>query len=67
MAAIAQVHGGTVDKFIGDAVLVFFGDPETRGVAEDARAALAMALAMQRRIAELGEVWRARGVERPFR
>ncbi|MBP0662009.1 adenylate/guanylate cyclase domain-containing protein, partial [Mycobacterium tuberculosis] len=33
MAAIAQVHGGTVDKFIGDAVLVFFGDPETRGVA----------------------------------
>lgn len=67
MALIAEAHGGTVDKFIGDAVLVFFGDPETKGVAEDARAALAMALAMQRRIAELGELWRARGVERPFR
>jgi adenylate cyclase len=67
MAAIAHTHGGTVDKFIGDAVLVFFGDPETRGVTEDARACVRMAMDMQRRIVELGETWRARGVARPFR
>ena len=30
MSAIAVECGGTIDKFIGDAVLVFFGDPETR-------------------------------------
>ena len=33
MSTIALEHGGTVDKFIGDAMLVFFGDPETKGVA----------------------------------
>ena len=40
MSKIALAHGGTVDKFIGDAILIFFGDPETKGVAEDARACL---------------------------
>ncbi len=44
MSTIALEHGGTVDKFIGDAMLVFFGDPETRGVDEDARACLRMAV-----------------------
>jgi adenylate cyclase len=40
MSAIALRHGATVDKFIGDAILVFFGDPETKGVSEDVRACL---------------------------
>ena len=31
MSAIALDNGGTIDKFIGDAVLVFFGDPESEG------------------------------------
>lgn len=43
MAQIAQQHGGTLDKFIGDAVMVFFGDPGTQGVEEDARRCLRMA------------------------
>lgn len=67
MSAIALKHGGTVDKFIGDAMLIFFGDPESRGTAEDARACLAMAVEMQRRIAELNIKWRRQGVEQPFR
>jgi hypothetical protein len=37
MSQIALEHGATIDKFIGDAMLMFFGDPETRGVEEDAR------------------------------
>jgi adenylate cyclase len=66
MSAVAAAHGGTVNKFIGDAMLVFFGDPESRGVVEDAKTCLAMALDMQRRLAELNTQWRDRGVEEPF-
>ncbi|QIA20793.1 adenylate/guanylate cyclase domain-containing protein [Mesorhizobium sp. AA22] len=66
MSTIALKHGATVDKFIGDALLVFFGDPETQGVEEDARACLRMAVDMQRRLEQLNRVWRDRGVERPF-
>src|SRR5215217_2140846 len=67
MSAIALRHGGSVDKFIGDAILVFFGDPETKGVEEDARACLRMAVDMQRRLAQLNAEWRQRGIEQPFR
>jgi class 3 adenylate cyclase len=67
MSAIALKHGGTVDKFIGDAILIFFGDPETMGLEEDAKACLRMAVAMQRRLAELNVKWRSSGIEQPFR
>ena len=66
MSAIALKHGGTLDKFIGDAVLVFFGDPETNGAAEDAKACLKMAIDMQRRLGELKAKWRSDGTEEPF-
>lgn len=66
MSRIALAHGGTIDKFVGDAMLVFFGDPETRGTAEDARAALRMALAMQERMRHLNVRWRSEGLENPF-
>ena len=36
MTNIAVKHGGTVDKYIGDAIMVFFGDPQSRGHKEDA-------------------------------
>ncbi len=67
MSAIALKHGGTVDKFIGDALVIFFGDPETRGTVEDAGACLNMATEMQRRLAELNVKWRSAGTEQPFR
>jgi class 3 adenylate cyclase len=67
MSAIALRHGGTIDKFVGDAVLIFFGDPETRGVAEDALGCLRMAFDMQRCAAELNTKWRKQGIEKPFR
>lgn len=67
MSKIALEHGATIDKYIGDAMLLFFGDPETRGMQEDAKACVMMAIAMQRRMRELEQEWRARGFERPFR
>jgi len=66
MAAIAMKHGGTIDKFIGDAILIFFGDPETKGTVEDAKACLRMALDMQRRTVELNAKWRSTGIDEPF-
>ena len=67
MSVIALQHGATIDKFIGDAILLFFGDPESKGVAEDAKACVLMAIAMQRRMRELEQEWRNRGLLRPFR
>jgi class 3 adenylate cyclase len=67
MSQIALDHGATIDKFIGDAILGFFGDPDTKGVEEDARACVRMALAMQQRLVQLNTEWRQRGIEQPFR
>jgi class 3 adenylate cyclase len=66
MSAIALKHGATIDKFIGDAMLMFFGDPETKGVKEDARSCLRMAIEMQQRMADLKKVWWEKGYEHPF-
>jgi PAS domain S-box-containing protein len=67
MTKIALEHGATVDKFVGDAMLVFFGDPQTRGVREDALQCVRMAVAMQRRMADLQSLWREKGYDKPFR
>jgi adenylate cyclase len=66
MSKIALEHGATVDKYIGDAIVAFFGDPETRGVREDALACVNMAIAMQRRLRDLQSEWRDSGMQRPF-
>jgi class 3 adenylate cyclase len=66
MSKIALEYGATIDKYIGDAILLFLGDPETRGTKEDAKACVKMAIAMQRRMQELEEEWRDKGLERPF-
>jgi adenylate cyclase len=55
MAAIIFAHGGTVDKFIGDGLLAFFGDPFEQK--DHAARCLSSAVAMQKKVAELGEVW----------
>ena len=67
MAGIALKYGATLDKYVGDAIIAFFGDPETRGVAEDAKACVAMAVEMQQRVAELESQWQEGGLERSLR
>jgi adenylate cyclase len=66
MSKIAHEYGGTLDKFIGDAMVIFFGDPDTRGVKEDAQQCVKMALAMQRRMAEMQILWREMGSDKTF-
>jgi class 3 adenylate cyclase len=67
MSDVALAHGATIDKYIGDAIMIFFGDPESRGTREDAVACVEMAIAMQRRLGELAAVWRRSGIEAPLR
>jgi len=65
MASIALRYGATIDKYVGDAIVIFFGDPETRGVQEDALNCVEMAIAMREKMHELQEGWRDRGIEKP--
>ncbi len=66
MAEIVLRHGGTLDKFIGDAVLVFYGDPDTHGPVEDAQRSIRMALDMRSAIADLRKDWKAHGIDPDF-
>ncbi len=66
MSEIAARHGATIDKFVGDAIIGFFGDPETLGVREDAVACVRMALAMQGRMAELNARWLQHDLPQPL-
>jgi class 3 adenylate cyclase len=66
MSRIALDHGATIDKYVGDAILVFFGDPETKGVNEDALACVKMAIAMRTRMHDLQDTWRGSGIEKPL-
>ena len=61
MGAIVLAHGGTLERFAGDSVMVFFNDPLP--VDQPARQAVRMALAMQQAFPPLAEVWMQRGFE----
>ena len=66
MSEIALDHGATIDKYVGDAIVIFFGDPEIRGVKEDALACVRMAIAMRERMLQLQEIWLSAGIEKPL-
>jgi CHASE1-domain containing sensor protein/class 3 adenylate cyclase len=57
MSQIAARHGATLDKYVGDAIIMFFGDPVSKGQKQDAINCVAMALEMQDRLVELRKKW----------
>ena len=67
MSNIALRYGATIDKYVGDAILIFFGDPETRGVTEDALACVRMAIDMQERMKALQGAWQEAGISKPMK
>jgi class 3 adenylate cyclase len=67
MSNIALRYGATIDKYVGDAILIFFGDPETRGVTEDALACVRMAIDMQERMTALQGAWQEAGISKPMK
>ncbi len=62
MTSIALDHGATIDKYIGDSLMIFFGDPVSRGVQADAVTCVKMAIAMQKRLRSLSEEWKTMGL-----
>ena len=66
MSKVALKHGGTIDKFIGDSVMVFFGDPKSSGTKRDALACSAMAIDMRRHMQVLRKKWIEQGIKTPL-
>ena len=67
MSEIALTHGGTIDKFIGDAMMVFFGAPEFLDDVEQARRCVRMALEMRTELERLRQEWRLKGISSALR
>ena len=67
MSEIALAHGATIDKYVGDAMVIFFGDPESLGMKEDALACVSMAIEMRKRMQTLERMWMEAGLERPLK
>ena len=55
-------NGGTVDKFMGDAILALFGSPEEMTPNEQVRRAIAAARQMQRSLHLLNKRWQEQGI-----
>ena len=59
MSLVIRDHRGTLDKYIGDAIMAFWGAPVAD--VEHARQGVLAALAMQARLIEINELIRSRG------
>ncbi|MBB3168730.1 adenylate/guanylate cyclase domain-containing protein [Simiduia aestuariiviva] len=66
MTKIVHQYGGTIDKFMGDGIMVLFGDSNSKGVKHDALRCLSMSLAMRKRMKALQQHWHHQGIKRPL-
>jgi class 3 adenylate cyclase len=66
MCDIALRYGGTIDKFIGDSLMIFFGDPTTEGTKADAQKCVAMAIEMRKHMKVLQQQWSSQGIKTPL-
>jgi len=66
MTTIALDYGATIDKYIGDGIMLFFGDPETKGLKEDATNCVKMALDMLKELDDLSDKWVDYGMKDPL-
>ena len=61
MGRLILAHEGTLERFTGDGMMIFFNDPVP--VPNPAERAIRMAVAMRDRVTQLSAAWRKRGYE----
>jgi class 3 adenylate cyclase len=68
MSRVANRFNGTVDKFMGEAIMILFGDDDetSPGIKKDAVQCVAMVLEMSRRMQELQVHWSELGIKQPL-
>jgi len=66
MSKVALRWGGTIDKYIGDAIMIFFGDPASKGEKADAVNCVRMAMEMVDQLAEIRAIWKDKGLALPL-
>ena len=66
MSLICDRWNGTLDQFIGDAIVIFFGAPDSTGAKNDATQAIGMALEMNEKINHLRHKWSQEGLNFNF-
>jgi adenylate cyclase len=61
MTSVVFNNGGTLDKFIGDAIMAVWGNVRSLGVTQDAKNCARAGLGMRRELQQLNEKWREEG------
>ena len=61
MTTVIFSNGGTLDKFIGDAIMAVWGNVRSVGTAQDAKSCARSALGMRKALSELNHNWREQG------
>lgn len=67
MVKIAAAHRGTIDKFMGDGLMVIFGDTNSDGMKSDCLRCVAMAIDMRKKMRELETKWFNQGIKKPLK
>ena len=62
MSTIANEYGGTIDKFIGDAIMIYFGNSDDDDDYTEAKKCVEMALAMQTKMRDIRSSWLKQGI-----
>jgi adenylate cyclase len=61
MTSVIFNNGGTLDKFIGDAIMAVWGNVRSLGTVQDAKSCARSALGMRRELSQLNQAWREQG------